>query len=433
MAKGGGGGGQRRPGPSGESAEPERCRTCNCLVRLLRRAHADAEALELECEHLQMDLEFLRRDRSESEHILLDRIEQMRRFEAGRERILKAAAAEQVGAKEREARIYQELYELIENDEEDLRTLIKTLTAENTELKAKLKEVESHAVLSENNVDHQHSAKHSRTEIRKLKQAYRALKDQKDKEVSALCAEKKFAWNQLNTMERDYITICKKKDKEAKQADEAAKKLQQEVDELKAAAQKKDDEIDRLRAESSHAKEKILGLEDELQQMRSLVKGKDDKTGKLKCGRPKTRSSQKKGVTETHRKSRSEGPVLREKSSNSQVTPLVRKVKTPKIRALTAKEMQSGSRENSHTFNIEERRQHDTSQKRKRGSSLSHWSPAMFHKGASYNHWVAHALLPQFQGPKADWPNSFLMKSLPAGVRYPDMPNCPYAPFSDST
>ncbi|KAL6885475.1 hypothetical protein ACP4OV_010254 [Aristida adscensionis] len=370
MAKGGGGGG-------GEAAQPQRCRACDRLARLLRGAHKKAEKLAREGLRLRTAALLLRREMSRREEYHQVTVQQMQQEEERRERILKADAAKRVVEEEREARRYQELYELTEKDLEVFRTRVTTLAAENAELKAKLKEVESLPELSETNVDHQHTAKHSRAEIRKLKEAYKALSNMKEKEVSALRAENKFVWNQFNTMEKEYRDICKKKDIETRQATEGTQMLRQEVDELKAEARKKNDEIDRLQAELSRAKEKILVLEDERQQMCSLIKSKDDENGTVKQGRPKTSGRCKKDITEKHRKSRSEGSILREKSSNSQVTPLNRKVKTPRTRVSSRKEMQSGSRKNSHTLGSEEKENFETSLKRKRGSLLSHHAGAV--------------------------------------------------------
>ncbi|XP_062185541.1 uncharacterized protein LOC133889096 [Phragmites australis] len=356
----GGGGGAAAP-TRGQVYLPEWRRAFDRLVRMLRQTHAQAEALAVERAHLLTELEFQRCGRREREDIFQVRIQKIWRDEARRKRAEKAEVAEQIGKKELEASCYQKMAELTENDLEDFRSFISTLAAENTELKKKLKEVESQAELSENNVDHQHSAKDLRAELRKLKQAYKTLSSEKDKEISALRAERSFVWNQFKTMEQEYGETCKKKTLEAKQAIEAAQKLQRNVGELQVAAQKNDDEIDRLRAEAVNAKEKMLILEDELQRLRSLVKGKDVETDKHKDDQLETSRKCKKNINETNRKSKSEGPVLRGKSRNSQVTPVRRDVKASRRCTPSAKEIQSQSRGQS-----------EASQKRKRGSSTSY-------------------------------------------------------------
>ena len=146
----------------------------------------------------------------------------------------------------------------------------------------KLKEVETSAELSENTREHGHSGRNWRAEIRELKTAYKNLSKEKDKEVSALEAQKDFVWHQLKTMEKDYDSLLKKKKIEAAQATEAAQRLQQKVEELQAAAQKKDDEIGRLQAEANGANKKILLLESKLQKLHSLASEEDDETQKVR-------------------------------------------------------------------------------------------------------------------------------------------------------
>ncbi|RLN24519.1 MAR-binding filament-like protein 1-1 [Panicum miliaceum] len=275
MAKGGG---VSPAPPRGQVYLPEWRRLYDRLLKMLREEHALAEELSIERAHLAAELELQRIGRREREEIFQARIQQIWRDEERRRRVEKAERAVLIGGKDLESRCYQKLVELGDSDAEDFRNYIATLMAENSELKAKLKEVESQAQLNENSVDHQQSGKDLRLELRKLKQAYKTLSSEKEKQISALNAEKDFVWNQFKTMEQDYIMTIKSKNIEAKQATEAAQKLQKNVDDLQVAAQKKDDEINRLQAEVTTAKEKMLLLEDELKQMHS-VKGKDVETG----------------------------------------------------------------------------------------------------------------------------------------------------------
>ncbi|KAF8663234.1 hypothetical protein HU200_055840 [Digitaria exilis] len=316
MARGGGGGGSPAP-PRGQVYLPQWRRLYDRLLKMLREEHTLAEELSVERAHLLAELEFQRIGRREREGIFQARIQQILTDEERRRRVEKAETAVLVGAKDMESRCYQELVELADSDAEDLRSHISTLAAENSELKAKLKDVEHQTELNGNNVD-QHSGKDLRQELRKLKQAYKTLSSEKDKHISSLTAEKDFVWNQFKTMEQEYIVTIKNKNMEAKQATEAAHKLQQKVDELQVEGQKKDDEIVRLRVEVTKAKENMLILEDELKQMNSLKKNK---------------------------KSKSEGPIRKERSRTS-VTPEMRDVKTIRTRVS------------------------DTSKKRKRVSSL---------------------------------------------------------------
>ncbi|OEL23996.1 hypothetical protein BAE44_0014982 [Dichanthelium oligosanthes] len=350
MAKGGGSGSGAPAPPRGQVYLPEWRRLYDRLLKMLREEHALAEELSVERAHLADELEFQRIGRREREEIFQARIQEILRDEERRKRAEKAETAVLVGGKDLESRCYQKLVELADSDAEDLRSYISTLSAENSELKAKLKAIESQAPLNENSVDHQKSSKDLRLELRKLKQAYKTLSSEKDKQISALQAENGFVWNQFKKMEQEYLMTIKSKNIEAKQATEAAQKLQQNVDELQVAAQKKDDEIVRLQAEVTSAKEKTLIREDKLKQMHSLVKGKDVETAKNKDDQPEASQKSKKDINETNRKSKSEGPVSKEKSRTSrasQATPDRVEVKTSRTRAS------------------------ETSQKRKRGSSLS--------------------------------------------------------------
>ncbi|CAO2209580.1 unnamed protein product [Urochloa humidicola] len=333
--------------PQGQLYLSQWRRVYDRLLKMLREEHALAEDLSIERAHLAAELEFQRTGRRECEEILHTRIQQILRDEERRRKVEEAERMVLIGGKNLESSCYKKLVELAEGDAEDFRCCIATLTSENSQLKEKLKEFENQAQLSENNVDHQQSGKDPRQELRKLKQAYKTLSSEKDKQISALNAEKDFVWNQFKTMEQEYIVTIKKKNIEAKQATEAAQKFQQNVDELQVDAQKKDEEISRLQAEVAAAKEKMLILEDELKQMHSLVKGKDVETDKKKDDQSETSRKSKKDVNEANRKSKSEGPVSKEKSRASQVTPDKIEVKTSRTRAS------------------------ETSQKRKRGSSVS--------------------------------------------------------------
>ncbi|KAG8064186.1 hypothetical protein GUJ93_ZPchr0004g39817 [Zizania palustris] len=221
-------------------------------------------------------------------------LQQSRKQDALRRRCEAANMELLLGDKEGEARCYQKIAEIIENDLEDFKSSIAALAAENYELKVKLKEVESHAALSEKTVVHIESPRDLRAEIRKLKQAYSTLSSNKDKEVSALRAEKDFVWNQLRTMEKDYTDLLKKKKIEATQATEVAQKLQKNLEEMQS--QNKDNEIGRLQAEAVDAKKKIMILEDKLKEMNSLMKEKDFEIEELKHGQSKTNQKNKTDI-----------------------------------------------------------------------------------------------------------------------------------------
>jgi chromosome segregation ATPase len=177
--------------------------------------------------------------------------------------------------------------------------------------------VETSAELSQNTTEHEHSGRDWRAEIRELKRAYKNLSLEKNKEVSALAAQKDFVWHQFKTMEKDYDSLLKKKKIEAAQATEAAQRLQQKVKELQVAAQKKDDDIARLQAEANGAKKLILVLEDKLQKLHSLASEKDEGIQKVKGGHLQASQKRKQDINGTHRKSRSAGHSQRGKSKNN--------------------------------------------------------------------------------------------------------------------
>ncbi|XP_066305589.1 nucleoporin nup211-like [Miscanthus floridulus] len=315
MARDGGGALAPAPAP-GQVYLPAWRRAYDRLVKMLRQAYRQAEELSVEREHLITEIEFLQSSRHEREEISQARIQRIYKDQEFRKRVADAETAVGLGGKELQIRCYQKLAELAEDDLEDFKSCISNLAAENTELKEKLKKLESQVEISTENSDHQKSGKDVREEIRKLKKAYKVLRSEKDKEILELQAENKFVWNQLKTMEEDYSGTMKSKNVEVKQATEAA--------------QKKDDEIVRLQVEVTNAKERMSILEYELQKLRSLVKGKDLETDKNEDGQPEASRMSKKDTNKANRKSKSTrtSQVTPDISRTSQVTPDRREVKT---------------------------------------------------------------------------------------------------------
>jgi chromosome segregation ATPase len=171
-----------------------------------------------------------------------------------------------------------------------------------------LKEVGRRAKLNQDAPDH--VASDLSAELRKLKQAYETLSSKKDKELSALLSEKDSLRSQLDVMQQDYAKLLKNKEVEAAQATEAALKLQQSVDELKVLAQKKDDEIGKLQEEAVGAKKQLM-------KMQSLVKEKDDEIQRLKGWHPQYFQMSNKDINGTHKKLRSDDPCVRGKSKTN--------------------------------------------------------------------------------------------------------------------
>ncbi|TVT97975.1 hypothetical protein EJB05_56746 [Eragrostis curvula] len=402
MATTGGGGGRALAPPHGPACPPEWHHFFGSLVSLLCQMDAQANALSVEHQRLLTEIDFLKREQSKRLEIAQYDAQQIRSY-AERTIASRDQLAEILGHKEPEA-----FEGLGDNSLECFTKLISTLVDENTKLKKKLKEVESQAELAENNVNHQHSAKDSKAQIKKLKEAYKKMVSEKDKEISALRAERNFAWNQFNTMDTEYRETCKKKSIEAKHATEEAKHATELAEKIKQVVHEKDDEIRRLRAEVASTRENMLILEGELEQVRSLVKSKYAETDQIL-----TSQTSKKDLNETNRKSKLEGPVLREKSRISQVTPVRREVKSSRKCVSSAKGTHNQSGSKSRMHNTEKRGQSETSQKRKRGSSSLHlrmWSllgsSALFRKAASQICRVTHAFYPLFHYSQADCPDS---------------------------
>ncbi|XP_047065343.1 uncharacterized protein LOC124673273 [Lolium rigidum] len=285
------------------SGRAEWLRVYDRMVAILRKNHRHVEALLADRSRLEALLR-VQHDFWVARHGLLrGRINETRRAEACLRRCDAAKLELLLGVKFRKLRRYQ-IHAV-------------ALAEENAKLKLKLKEVESSPELSENTGEHEHSGRDWRAEIRELKIAYKNLSSEKDKEVSALAAQKDFVWHQYKTMEKEYGSLLKKKTTEAAQATEAAQRLQQKVEELQAAAQKKDDDIGRLQAEANGAKTVILVLEDKLQKLHSLASEKDGEIQKAKGGHLMASQKRKQDISGTHRKSRSEGHSQRGKSKNN--------------------------------------------------------------------------------------------------------------------
>ncbi|XP_047074340.1 uncharacterized protein LOC124683969 [Lolium rigidum] len=197
----------------------------------------------------------------------------------------------------------QKLAELRDSDLDDSSTCAETPNP-------KLNEVEICAKLRGNSRYDVHITSNISVELRKLKQAYETLSSIKDMENSALLLEKDSMRSQLNIMQQDYAALLKNKKAEAAQATEAALKLQQSVDELKVLAQKKDDEIGKLQEEAVGAKKQLM-------KMQSLVKEKDDEIQRLKGWHPQYIQMSNKDINGTHKKLRSDDPCVRGKSKTN--------------------------------------------------------------------------------------------------------------------
>lgn len=118
------------------------------------------------------------------------------------------------------------------------------------------------------------------SELRRLKQEYDKLVLEKDNEVSALVAEKKFVWNQYKILETDCANKLKKKRAEVEEAEEKVHRLLASMEQLQSSNDEKDDRIARLtsqltktREESNKFKEETRRLSRELDLLRKSGSG----------------------------------------------------------------------------------------------------------------------------------------------------------------
>lgn len=107
-------------------------------------------------------------------------------------------------------------------------------------------------------------------ELRRLKREYEAALE-KNSEVTAVLAEKKFVWNQYKIMEDEYINKLRSKDCELELASEKIERLVSSMEQLLSANDEKDGTISRLEskvasmeADTKRLNEELLKLSNEL-------------------------------------------------------------------------------------------------------------------------------------------------------------------------
>lgn len=103
-------------------------------------------------------------------------------------------------------------------------------------------------------------------ELRRLKGEYEKLALEKDSEVLALLAEKKFVWNQYNIMENDYTNKLKTKQDEVEKANEKIKVLVSSMEQLQSENTKKDSRISELES-------KVADMESETRRLNNDISG----------------------------------------------------------------------------------------------------------------------------------------------------------------
>ncbi|KAL5557885.1 hypothetical protein UlMin_034096 [Ulmus minor] len=122
------------------------------------------------------------------------------------------------------------------------------------------------------------STKDPESEVSRLKQEYEKLVSERNSEVSALLAEKKFVWKQYEIMEKEYTSKLKSKGSEVEQAEEKVQKLIATVEQLESSNSEKDERIALLTSQvaktkddSNKLKEETLRLSEELDLMRKSI------------------------------------------------------------------------------------------------------------------------------------------------------------------
>ncbi|KAL3640976.1 hypothetical protein CASFOL_015944 [Castilleja foliolosa] len=106
-------------------------------------------------------------------------------------------------------------------------------------------------------------------EVRKLKGEIDKCKLDKNTEISALLAEKKFVWNQLEKMESNLNNEIKKKGDEVKRANEKVQLVLNRADELQASNEKLRTVLTKMEIESARKSEEISGLLKEIENLKA--------------------------------------------------------------------------------------------------------------------------------------------------------------------
>ncbi|CAA0827055.1 cytomatrix protein-related, partial [Striga hermonthica] len=108
-----------------------------------------------------------------------------------------------------------------------------------------------------------------KNEVRKLKNEIEKCKLDKNSEITALLAEKKFVWHQLKKTEDDLKKEIKRKDEEVKCANEKLRQMVNTAEELQLSHENLKTNFARLEAESVQKSEEILRLCKEIKLLKS--------------------------------------------------------------------------------------------------------------------------------------------------------------------
>lgn len=106
-------------------------------------------------------------------------------------------------------------------------------------------------------------------EVRKLKTEIEKLKSEKNSDISALLAEKNFAWNQLKIRESNLTEQLRKKSDEIQHANEKVVALVNRAEELEISNVKLRSDFTKIESESSQKSEEISRLRKEIELLKS--------------------------------------------------------------------------------------------------------------------------------------------------------------------
>ncbi|KAJ7957867.1 Cytomatrix protein-like protein [Quillaja saponaria] len=104
-------------------------------------------------------------------------------------------------------------------------------------------------------------------EVRRLKRECEKLALEKSSEVSALLAEKKFAWNQYNIMENNYRNKLNRKHSEVEKASEKIEILASSMEQLQSTNDKKNGIISRLETKVANMEAEASRLNGEISRL----------------------------------------------------------------------------------------------------------------------------------------------------------------------
>ncbi|KAL4308792.1 hypothetical protein GQ457_01G009160 [Hibiscus cannabinus] len=104
-------------------------------------------------------------------------------------------------------------------------------------------------------------------DLRKLKLEYENLASQKSSQIAALMAENKFAWNQLNILESQYMDKLNSKNSELEKANRKIEVLISNMEDLSSSNAEKDEMNERLKSEVSQKEADANRLNEEVSKL----------------------------------------------------------------------------------------------------------------------------------------------------------------------